>query len=144
MDTIENAVQYFTQGYSCSQSILLAYAAQLGIDEDEAARVAAGFGGGMGRLGLTCGAVTGGIMALGLRYGSGSAEDKAAKEAVYTLVRRFSARFASVNGSTDCSVLLDCDISTPQGMESARDQNLFKTRCPELVRGSAAILAELM
>jgi C_GCAxxG_C_C family probable redox protein len=144
METTERAVSYFSQGYSCSQSVLLAFAEELGLDLSEAARLASGFGGGMGRLALTCGAVTGGFMVLGMRYGSASPDDKAAKENVYALVRRFSAQFAARNGSIACSGLLDCDISTPEGMETARERSLFKTRCPALVRDSAAILSEML
>jgi C_GCAxxG_C_C family probable redox protein len=138
------AEDFFARGYSCSQSVMLAFAEQLGIDPAIAARLAAGFGGGIGRQGLTCGAVTGAVLALGMQYGSDDPEDKAAKENVYALVSRFSAKFAARNGSISCSGLLGCDISTSEGMAVAREHNMFKTRCPVYVGDAALILTEIL
>ncbi len=66
MSRIENAVSRFAEGYNCSQAVLSAYAEQLGVDGETALKIAAGFGGGLGRMAETCGAVTGAFMVLGL------------------------------------------------------------------------------
>ena len=67
MSHTDLALSRFSEGFSCSQSVLAAFAPELGLDADAALRVSAAFGGGMGRLGDTCGAVTGALMVLGLR-----------------------------------------------------------------------------
>jgi C_GCAxxG_C_C family probable redox protein len=132
----------FDAGFSCSQSVFAAFAPDLGLDADAALRVAAAFGGGMGRTGGTCGAVTGALMALGLKYGSAVA-DKAAKEQTYAHVREFMARFEARHDATTCAQLLGVSIATPEGQAAAREANLFKTVCPGLVESAAAILEEM-
>ena len=139
---IDVASSRFNEGFSCSQSVLVAFAPQLGLDVDAALRVSAAFGGGMGRLGHTCGAVTGALMVLGLKYGAIVA-DPAAKERMYALTREFIARFEARHGATTCADLLGVNIGAPEGQAAAREANLFKTVCPELVASAAAILEEM-
>ena len=107
-------------------------------------RLAAPFGGGMARMGETCGAVTGAFMVIGLQLGNTTAEDQESKERTYQLVREFVRRFAARHGSIKCRELLGCDLSTPEGWQRAREQGLFTTRCREFVRDSAQIVAELL
>jgi C_GCAxxG_C_C family probable redox protein len=132
----------FGAGFSCSQSVLSAFASDLGLELDAALRVSAAFGGGMGRTGRTCGAVTGALMVLGLRYGA-TRPDSAAKERTYAMVREFVARFEARHGATACADLLGVNIGTPEGQAAAREANLFKAVCPELVASAATILEEM-
>jgi C_GCAxxG_C_C family probable redox protein len=88
----------------------------------------------------TCGAVTGALMILGLRFGS---DDAAAKADVYPMITEFQSRFESRCESVACRDLLGCDISTPEGMEHATGKNLFKTICPKMVETAAEILEEM-
>jgi len=69
MSRVEEAVSCFADGFSCSQSIVSTYGTEFGVDREKALKISTGFGGGMGRLGGTCGAVTGAIMVIGLKYG---------------------------------------------------------------------------
>ena len=140
----DDAEAMFRQGCSCSQAVLAAFADQFDLDRATALSMAAGFGGGMGRLGETCGAVTGGIMVLGLRYGGTTAAGRAAKEKTYERVRDFIARFKAVEGSVTCRELLGCDISTDQGYQEARQRQLTTTLCPRFVRQAAEILEEML
>jgi C_GCAxxG_C_C family probable redox protein len=140
----ETAVSCFKQGLSCSQAILSTFGEQFGLDRETALKVAAGFGGGMGRMAGTCGAVTGAFMVLGLKYGAVSAEDRDAKELTYELVREFAARFKERNGSVECRELLGCDISTPEGLQEFKDKGLLSTLCPNYVLDAAEILAEML
>jgi C_GCAxxG_C_C family probable redox protein len=117
------------------------YAEPLGMDTETALKLAAGFGGGMGRMGHACGAVTGAFMALGLKYGG---LDPKAKEKTYELVREFASRFKDRHGSLNCNDLLACDISTPEGRERIKQQRLHSTLCPQFVRDAAEILEELL
>ncbi len=144
MSRVEEAVSCFSDGFSCSQSILSTYSTEFGLDREKALKISTGFGGGMGRLGGTCGAVTGAIMVIGLKYGRNTIEDMKSKEKTYKLVREYVDRFKEINGSTICNKLLDCDINTPEGARHAMDNNLFKTLCPDFVRSSAEILEQLL
>jgi C_GCAxxG_C_C family probable redox protein len=143
MNRVETAVSRFARGFNCSQAVFSAYAESLGLEEKTALKIAAGFGGGMGRMAETCGAVTGALMALGLKYG-GATPDPQAKETAYQRVREFAARFKASHGSLACRDLLDCDIGTAEGRAIAAGQSLFTTRCPEFVRRAAEILEELL
>jgi C_GCAxxG_C_C family probable redox protein len=143
MTKVEQAVSYFKKGFSCSQAIVAAYAPSLGMDRDMALKIASGFGGGMGRLAETCGAVTGAFMVLGLKYGS-AASDREAKETVYALVREFAARFQVRHGSLVCRDLLGCDLNTPEGLALAQEKKLSSTVCPPYVETAAEILEEML
>ena len=145
MDRTETAVQMFEQEFSCSQSVFSAFADPADISRETALRVASGFGGGLARTGDTCGAVTGAIMALGLRHCGVPAEaDPLGKQRTYPPVQEFLARFRTRHGSIVCRELLGCDLGTPEGLQSAREQGLFKSRCPLFVRTAAEFLEELL
>jgi C_GCAxxG_C_C family probable redox protein len=143
MTRIEDAVACFKQGCSCSQAVVAAYAPFVGLDRETALKIASGFGGGMGRLAETCGAVTGTFMVLGLKYGSATS-DREAKEAVYTRVREFAERFKARHGSLLCRDLLGCDLNTPEGLALAQEKKLSSTVCPPYVETAAKILEEIM
>ncbi len=138
------ALDWFTQGFSCAQAIVATFGIRYGLDTQHALRVAGAFGGGMARMGETCGTVTGALMVIGLVYGRIRPEDEAAKDKTYHLARLFVDRFRARNGSILCRELLGYDISTVYGLQKARDTNLFRTLCPEYVRISAEILQELI
>ena len=140
----ELASARFAGGHSCSQSLLLAYASPLGIEPGMAARIAAPFGSGMARMGWTCGAVTGALMVIGLRCGHEAAGDTEAKERTYAVAREFISQFDGRNGSLVCRELLGHDVSTPEGLESARADALFGSRCPKLVRDATEIVARVL
>ena len=142
MDRTETAVRMFEQEFSCSQSVFSAFADPADLPRETALRVAAGLGGGLARTGDTCGAVTGAVMALGLRHCGVPAEDPLAKQRAYPPVQEFLVRFKARHGSIVCRELLGCDLGTPEGLQSAREQGLFKSRCPAFVRTAAEILEE--
>jgi C_GCAxxG_C_C family probable redox protein len=144
MTRIENAAALFEEGLNCSQAVFSSFAKELGLDPAVAAKLATGLGGGMGRMGHTCGAVTGAFLAIGLKHGSTSGKEREAKEKTYRLVREFSARFTARNGSVVCRELLGCDISTPEGFEDARRKGLLTTVCTKMVRDAVEILEEIL
>lgn len=141
MTKVEQAVDRFRSGVNCSQAVLGTYGPDHGLAMLDCLKVSSGFGGGMRRAEV-CGAVTGALMVLGLKYGPQDTADTS-KEAVYAKVTDFSSRFEGRCDSLLCRDLLDCDISTPAGQQQAADKNLFKTVCPEMVRVAAEILEEL-
>ncbi len=142
MSKVQDAVSVFQSGFNCSQAIVRTYGPDYGLSSLDGLRVSCGFGGGMRRAD-TCGAVTGALMVLGLRYGPKNASDTTAKTDVYSRVVEFCSRFEARCGSVVCRDLLKCDISTPEGMEQARANNLFKTTCPRMVQAAAEILEEM-
>jgi len=143
MSNVENAVACFNDGYSCSQAILATYGPAVGFDRDAAFKIAAGFSGGM-RIGETCGVVTGAIMVIGLKHASADVNDKQAKSKTYQFVRELIEKFESRTDSSLCKELLACDISTPEGIETAERKGLFKSICPKMVQHAAEILEEIL
>jgi len=140
MGKSQDAVALHGRGCNCAQAVLCAFAHELGMEEQTALRVATGFGGGMGRMGSTCGAVTGAYMVLGLARGMRSPEERNNKEATYTLVREFADRFREKHGATGCRELLGVDVGTVEGLRMAHERNLFSTRCNVLIRDAVTVL----
>lgn len=99
-------IKLFESGYNCSQSVVLAFADIYGLSDELAARIAASFGGGMGRMRLTCGAVTGMFILVGLELGADAHIDPKKKANNYKQVQYLAKEFDRINGSTICSVLL--------------------------------------
>lgn len=144
MSRSENAVNKFKDGYNCAQSVLFSYSDKLGVTGDLALRAACGFGGGMGRKQEVCGAVTGGILALGLKYGRGEHEDKQKLELTYAKVRELIDMFNEKHDTVNCRELLDgCELSTPEGHQRFISENL-KARCCDYVGDVVRILDEIM
>jgi C_GCAxxG_C_C family probable redox protein len=139
---VQQAVEKFEKGFNCSQAILSTYCEQYGLDEKAALKIATGFGGGM-HINGTCGAVTGAFMVLGLKYGN-TEEDKQAKENTYIKVVQYAKKFSARNGTVKCHDLLDCDITTREGLEIARQKGVFSSICPGLVKDAAEILEEML
>ncbi len=103
---IEKAVTLFDEGYACSQSVLLAFSGHFDLDERTAKLIASTFGGGMGRLRQKCGAVTGGFMVLGLKYGNLEPKDMETKLAAYRKVRELNRLVEDMHGTSQCGELL--------------------------------------
>jgi C_GCAxxG_C_C family probable redox protein len=144
VDKVIHALTTFDSGFNCSQSVLTAFCNEFGLHDEMAFKIASGFGGGMGRLAKTCGAVTGAFMVIGLKYGQVQSNDKAAKEKTYTLERKFADLFEIKHGSIECRELLACDISTPEGFKVANEKDLFKTICPKCVESAVKILEKIL
>jgi C_GCAxxG_C_C family probable redox protein len=137
----EIAVARFRQDFNCAQSVLVAFALQLGMDESQALKLASPFGGGVVRRGQICGAVTGALMVLGLAQGADTPEGK---EDTYRLGQEFLQRFESKHATILCRELLDCDISTLEGLQQAREKGAFTALCPLFVRDAAEIVQEML
>jgi len=136
MNSIEEAVYLFQNGYVCSQAVFAAFSEDYDLSKEQALKIGACFGSGM-RKGEVCGACTGALMVLGLKYG----DDKTKSNEV---CERFLDEFEKENGSYICRDLLGCDIGTPEGVKEAVDNNLFKEFCPIMVESAAKIVDEIL
>jgi C_GCAxxG_C_C family probable redox protein len=134
----EKAAALFDEGFACSQAVLGAFCEPLGMDRALALKIANGFGGGIARRQKICGAVSGAVMMIGLKYGRSEAGDMDAHEKTYAKINAFCEAFEQSNGSIICRDLLGC------GMEEAKEKGVFSTLCKKFVRDAADILEELM
>ncbi|MBP8605910.1 MAG: C_GCAxxG_C_C family protein [Phycisphaerae bacterium] len=143
MKHTQKAVQLFGAGLNCAQAVLAAFAEELGMDTPTALKVASGFGGGIGRTGQVCGALTGAVMVLGLKYGCGQAMDKTAKYELYRKVQKLTEEFKLRTGSLYCRDLLGFDFLTPQGQMMAAQPGAFE-QCDGFVHTAAELAEEML
>ena len=105
-ERVQRAVDNFMAGYGCCQSVVAAFSDLYGLDETMAKRIAAGFGGGVGRLRMMCGAVSGIVMLVGLDCGQTEGSDREGKTACYKVVQDLLAKSKEENGSLICAEIL--------------------------------------
>lgn len=144
MTRADRALELFRGGFSCSQAVAGAFAPDLGLDAETALRLSQGFGGGIARQADWCGALTGAILVIGLKHGRTRAEDDAARDKTYALVRELLARFTAEHGEVKCRDLLGCDLGTAEGRKTIDALRLHQTRCEEYVRDAALLLEDLL
>ena len=145
MDYGARAKENFQSGYSCAQAVFLACTEDMGLDTETRARIASSFGGGMGGMRQVCGAVSGMLMALGLKYGYADPKDRAGKTAQYELVRALADEFKKENGSIICRELLGLGRDVNYVPPSDRSTEYYKKRpCPKLCACAAGILAQYL
>jgi C_GCAxxG_C_C family probable redox protein len=143
MSKAEDAALCFGSGFNCSQAVFSAFSEDIGMSREDALKTACAFGAGMGRMGATCGAVTGAFMVLGLKYGKYKEGDDAAKEKTYALTQEFAKRFSARNGTIVCKELLGLEIGTPEGAKTFKEKGYHAARCTKYVRDAAEILEEM-
>jgi C_GCAxxG_C_C family probable redox protein len=141
---VEQAVAFYKQGYTCTQSILASFAARYELQENLAFRIGEPFGAGTSCTGDMCGSVTGAIMVLGLQYGSTLSNDDAARSYTYQRVHDLIHRFKEIHGSIQCTDLLGYNLSDPQQLQTVFEKGLFIKLCPIFVRDAAQILVEML
>jgi C_GCAxxG_C_C family probable redox protein len=146
MNAAETALALFKEGggFNCAQAVLAAIAPRFNLDRETACKVAGAFGGGIGRSGAACGAVTGALMAIGLRYGMTEIEDQDGKIKTYERAGEFLARFKGKHGVLNCKELLGVDISTPEGLKQIKERKMGATHCTGFIRDAVAILEEII
>ncbi len=138
----QKAGELFKAGYNCCQAVAMTFADVIGLPEDEIARLASGFGGGMGRMREVCGTVSAMTMVSGALIPANDVNDKSAKTKNYALVQEMAGEFKDRNGSIICRELLG--LSKPEGtpVPSDRTSEYYKKRpCGELCSIAAGIIA---
>lgn len=143
MNRSERAKELFLSGYNCAQSVLLSFADDLKFSKELAQKMAAGFGGGMGKTQETCGAVTGAIMVLGMIKGEEVNNNDELKSRAYGAVQDLTREFVAAYKSTRCRDLIGCDLNTPEGAEKFKEEKIMETLCAPCVEKAVQIVERL-
>ena len=130
---------YFKQGYNCSQAVVLTFIDEIGLDKEQALKIASSFGGGIGRQREVCGAVSGMVICLGALKGYSSPDNHTEKAEYYALVQNLCNKFKQINGSIVCRELLGLSSPSSPTPEKRTDEYYKKRPCQEI----CYIVAEL-
>lgn len=144
---VQQAVEYFMEGFGCGQSVAAAFADLYGFTPEQAKMIGAGFGGGVGRLRMMCGAVSGLVILAGMKDGQNKGSDRQGKAACYKVVQDLLERFKQENGSIICAELLGIKGPVPPGnfVPAERNAEYYKRRpCAAKVESAARIFAEYL
>ncbi len=136
MSKHDKALEYFRQGYNCSQAVFLPFAGE----NPTNTRIASGFGGGMARMQKTCGAVTGGILVLGLWHGAPGCPTEESKQKLYSMIRDFNDQFIKVLGSDQCIDLLGVDMNSEEGKKIIKERALHTSICEKCIMAAVTLL----
>ena len=137
----EKAVSFFKEGFNCAESVLMAIQDYLGLEQNP--KLATGFGAGIGRKGSVCGAVTGAILAINLKYGRERLEEDAIKEKAFSKSLEFYKKFEEKMGSAICYDIIKCDLTTEEGQKKFKENNLLEEKCFKCVETAADILLDI-
>lgn len=144
---VQRAVELFMSGYGCCQSVVAAFADLYGLTDEQAVRVAAGFGGGVGRMRMMCGAVSGLVILAGLSDGQTEGNDREGKAHCYQVVQQLLAQSKAENGSLICAELLGLKGPVPLGqfVPDERNAEYYRQRpCAAKVESAARIFAQYL
>ena len=147
-ERVERAVENFMAGYGCCQSVVAAFADLYGLDDTLAKKIAAGFGGGVGRMRMMCGAVSGIVMLVGLDCGQTEGGDREGKSACYKVVQDLLAQSKAENGSLICAEILGLkgfEKAHSSYVASERTAEYYKKRpCAAKVESAARLFANYL
>jgi C_GCAxxG_C_C family probable redox protein len=144
MSKAEDAEAVFIKGFNCSQAVVSTFAEEFGLDKTMAYRVAAAFGGGIGHLGEACGAVTGAVIVIGLKYGMTELGGGQSNKEAYKKVQQLVEQFRSRDGSHLCKELLGFDIDDRAALKEALKKGSPQKICLKAVRDAAEIVESLI
>ena len=137
---LERVKSSFAQRDNCAQAIISVYGEYLGADHDTCLKIASVFGGGINRTGNMCGAVTGALMVIGLKYGDIETKDPSKS---YEAANEFIKKFTDINGTTICRELINHDLITSEDLDKAYKTGVFNN-CPKFVKDAAEILEQML
>jgi C_GCAxxG_C_C family probable redox protein len=127
------AITRFLSGFNCAQSVFAEFGPQMGLTEEQALKLASGFGGGMAHTGSVCGAVTASMLAIGLKYGASEGRNAKAKLRTYKIINGMMDEFMKRHGSIMCTDLLCYDLSDPQQLQEAIASGSAHLTCPKYI-----------
>ncbi len=142
LEKVRKADYYYRNGFNCSQAVFTSFATDFGMSEEVALKVATQFGGGA-RKGEMCGAVSGALMVLGLKYGHFHYNAPDEKRNAYQIAEAFMNQFIEREGTVVCRELLGYDLSKVEDMDVIKELNLFKDVCPKIIQKATEIVATI-
>ncbi|MHA2356929.1 MAG: C-GCAxxG-C-C family protein [Candidatus Thorarchaeota archaeon] len=140
---IDSTLARFKSDYNCAQSVLISFLEHKGLLFEEAVHLSAGLGGGVALQGNTCGAVTGGVLAIGMLMGQTISNVGESKYETYKVAMRFLKRFKSKFSTQMCNDLVGLDMADPKQLQTALDKGHFQKTCPKYVEGAVSILLDM-
>jgi len=139
------AVDLFkNKGFLCSQAVLESHSIEYGLDSTISRKIASAFGGGMSHCNETCGAVSGALMLIGLKYGQSEEGDSDSRINTYKIAKNYIQKFKEEFGSVKCTELIKYNLSIENELLKARESGVFKTICPLLVKRSVELIEEIL
>ncbi len=145
MQRKEKAVELFRQGFNCSQAVFTAYRQADVLDEKSALKLSTILGAGVAGTGdELCGAVSGALLAISMKFGRSDIQSIEAKKQTYELGKRFMADFKLSMGSCTCESILGLNLGIPGNMQKAQDMKLFETRCVDAVKAASDNLEKIL
>jgi C_GCAxxG_C_C family probable redox protein len=146
MSAEQEAAEFLFDGYNCAESVLLTFLNSWGkyFRMGVTSAAATAFGGGMGRMGYTCGALSGGLIVIGLAVGRTDGKDDEGKKDAYSMAQKLFQSFKERWGALTCRELTQCDLSTPEGFSRYRELKLHETKCSEIVKETVKILTSIL
>lgn len=141
-DYLEEALNLFKNGFHCSQSVLTPFCENFGLPKETALKISSPFGGGFGGCGKTCGALTGAMMVIGLKYGVTNINDTETKKICTDKTRELIARFEEVHGSCVCNDLVGFDRSNLSAAELLTKLQFFHSHCTKFLETAVTFLEE--
>ncbi len=144
LDEIKQAAsELFYSGYNCAQSVVSSFTDFLEIDNQTALNFAVGFGGGMGRLQETCGALTGAYLVLGLHNGKKFSDNSDKVDATYPMIQQIEKDFTQINGASSCRSLINCDLNIEEGQAEFKEKDLKKKVCEKCIHSSIELVVTI-
>ncbi len=141
----EVATTKFSEGYNCAQSVFYSFCDVLKFDKHLALKMVCGFGAGMGRKEEVCGAVTGGIVVIGTKYGRGEKDGREATELTYKKTGELMDKFVEKHGTFICRRLInDCELTTKEGQKQFKEKDMLNKICKPCVQSVVEILEDIM
>ena len=145
MDKQQLSIDTFRNGFNCAQSVFSVLSEDLDIDRNTALKLATPFGAGIAYMQETCGAVSGALMAIGLKYGKGENGTNEDKERAYDMSKHFINEFTNCFGSVTCKELMEGhNMSTPEGMSRIMELDLFRVKCAVHVKTAVEIAGKII
>jgi len=139
--TIQKSKELFNSGFGCAEAILMAVAEYNNVDSVLIPRIATGLCGGVAKTNGMCGAVSGGVLAISLIYGRDTVEEN--RDVVNSKVQKFISEFEKKYGTTGCTALTGCDLSTEDGLKKFNDLNMHP-KCSDFVGEATKIVLKTL
>jgi C_GCAxxG_C_C family probable redox protein len=142
VEAVRLAAGYAEEGFLCSEAVLMALSECLGVSSEIIPRIATGFAAGMGRNGEVCGALSGGVVGLGLRFGRSTAEE--GERRPYWFSAELAARFREQLGHIRCEDLLGLDLSRVEDVKTYHERGLWETACQEIIKVATGLAYDML